>query len=201
MKKLLFLAMLFCSSMAFAENDLTNENETDKELECMEAEAPVTETMNYIVADPESAPQYSNSGSSSFDYHKYIDAIYINYGIIDGNHQFLGFDVGKDFFLDFNYAWGKNSKDKTDLDRYCIGLGFRPTMWFAKYCMFQAKLGAEYFWGSGYRAGHIACMLEPRVGVKIGSGGIAASYRFDVDKFKFRNTISGHFCVSAFFYI
>ena len=202
MKKLLFLAMLFCSSMAFAENDLTNENETDKELECVVAEAPEVETVSNAFVAPETAPQYyGNSSSSGFDYHKYIDAIYINYGIIDGNHQFLGFDVGKDFFLDFNYAWGKNSKDKTDLDRYCIGLGFRPTMWFAKYCMFQAKLGAEYFWGSGYRAGHIACMIEPRVGVKIGSGGIAASYRFDVDKFKFRNTISGHFCVSAFFYI
>ena len=130
-----------------------------------------------------------------------MDAIYVNYGIIDGNHQFLGFDVGKDFFLDFNYAWGKNSKDKTDLDRYCIGLGVRPTIWFAKYFMFQAKIGAEYFWGTGYRAGNIACLVEPRIGVKIGSGGIGASYRFDVDKFKFRNTISGHICISAFFYI
>ena len=202
MKRILFWAMLFCTATAFADNNLTNENETDKELECVVAEAPEVETVSNAFVAPESAPQYyGNSNSSGFDYHKYVDAIYINYGIIDGNHQFLGFDVGKDFFLDFNYAWGKNSKDKTDLDRYCIGLGFRPTMWFAKYCMFQAKLGAEYFWGSGYRAGHIACMIEPRVGVKIGSGGIAASYRFDVDKFKFRNTISGHFCVSAFFYI
>ncbi len=201
MKKILFWAMLFCTTTAFADNNLTNGNETDKELEGLEAEAPVAETMNYVMTVPEVAPQYSNSNSSSFDYHKYIDAIYVNYGIIDGDHQFLGFDVGKDFFVDFNYAWGKNSKGKNDLDRYCFGLGFRPTMWFAKYFMFQAKLGAEYFWGSGYRAGHIACLMEPRVGVKIGSGGIGASYRFDVDKFKFRNTISGHICISAFFYI
>ena len=188
--------------MAFAENDLTNENETDKELECVEAETPAVETVNNTFIAPEVAPQYyGGSNSSGFDYHKYIDAIYINYGIIDGNHQFLGFDVGKDFFLDFNYAWGKNSKDKDDLDRYCIGLGVRPTIWFAKYFMFQAKIGAEYFWGTGYRSGNIACLVEPRIGVKIGSGGIGASYRFDVNKFKFRNTISGHICISAFFYI
>lgn len=192
---------MFCSSVAFAENDLTSGNEINQDLECTETETPVQETSEFTLAVPEAAPQYSNSGSSNFDYHKYIDAIYINYGIIDGNHQFLGFDVGKDFFLDFNYAWGENSKGQDDLSRYCLGLGFRPTMWFAKYFMFQAKLGAEYFWGTGYRANHIACLIEPRVGVKIGSGGIGASYRFDVDKFKFRNTISGHFCVSAFFYI
>jgi len=194
--------MLFCTATAFADNNLTNENETDKELECVVAEAPEVETVSNTFIAPESAPQYyGNSSSSGFDYHKYVDAIYINYGIIDGNHQFLGFDVGKDFFLDFNYAWGKNSKDKTDLDRYCIGLGVRPTIWFAKYFMFQAKIGAEYFWGTGYRSGNIACLIEPRIGVKIGSGGIGASYRFDVDKFKFRNTISGHICISAFFYI
>ena len=129
MKKILFLAMLFCSSIAFAENDLTTENETDKEFECVEAEAPAAEIENNTFLAPETAPQYyGGSNSSGFDYHKYIDAIYVNYGIIDGNHQFLGFDVGKDFFLDFNYAWGKNSKDKTDLDRYCIGLGVRPTI-------------------------------------------------------------------------
>ena len=93
--------MLFCSSIAFAENDLTTENETDKELESVEVEAPAAEAVNYMAT--EVAPQYyGNSNSSSFDYHKYIDAIYVNYGIIDGNHQFLGFDVGKDFFLDFN---------------------------------------------------------------------------------------------------
>ena len=194
--------MLFCTATAFADNNLTNENETDKELECVVAEAPEVETVSNTFVAPETAPQYyGNSSSSGFDYHKYVDAIYINYGIIDGNHQFLGFDVGKDFFLDFNYAWGKNSKDKTDLDRYCIGLGVRPTIWFAKYFMFQAKIGAEYFWGTGYRSGNIACLIEPRIGVKIGSGGIGASYRFDVDKFKFRNTISGHICISAFFYI
>ena len=194
--------MLFCTATAFADNNLTNENETDKELECVVAEAPEVETVSNTFVAPESAPQYyGNSNSSGFDYHKYVDAIYINYGIIDGNHQFLGFDVGKDFFLDFNYAWGKNSKDKDDLDRYCIGLGVRPTIWFAKYFMFQAKIGAEYFWGTGYRSGNIACLIEPRIGVKIGSGGIGASYRFDVDKFKFRNTISGHICISAFFYI
>ena len=202
MKRILFWAMLFCTATAFADNNLTNENETDKELECVVAEAPEVETVSNTFIAPESAPQYyGNSSSSGFDYHKYVDAIYINYGIIDGNHQFLGFDVGKDFFLDFNYAWGKNSKDKTDLDRYCIGLGVRPTIWFAKYFMFQAKIGAEYFWGTGYRSGNIACLIEPRIGVKIGSGGIGASYRFDVDKFKFRNTISGHICISAFFYI
>ena len=202
MKRILFWAMLFCTATAFADNTLTNENETDKELECVVAEAPEVETVSNGFVAPESAPQYyGNSSSSGFDYHKYVDAIYINYGIIDGNHQFLGFDVGKDFFLDFNYAWGKNSKDKTDLDRYCIGLGVRPTIWFAKYFMFQAKIGAEYFWGTGYRSGNIACLIEPRIGVKIGSGGIGASYRFDVDKFKFRNTISGHICISAFFYI
>ena len=194
--------MLFCTATAFADNNLTNENETDKELECVVAEAPEVETVSNTFVAPETVPQYyGNSNSSGFDYHKYVDAIYINYGIIDGNHQFLGFDVGKDFFLDFNYAWGKNSKDKTDLDRYCIGLGVRPTIWFAKYFMFQAKIGAEYFWGTGYRSGNIACLIEPRIGVKIGSGGIGASYRFDVDKFKFRNTISGHICISAFFYI
>ena len=202
MKRILFWAMLFCTATAFADNNLTNENETDKELECVVAEAPEVETVSNAFVAPESAPQYyGNSNSSGFDYHKYVDAIYINYGIIDGNHQFLGFDVGKDFFLDFNYAWGKNSKDKDDLDRYCIGLGVRPTIWFAKYFMFQAKIGAEYFWGTGYRSGNIACLIEPRIGVKIGSGGIGASYRFDVDKFKFRNTISGHICISAFFYI
>ena len=202
MKRILFWAMLFCTATAFADNNLTNENETDKELECVVAEAPEVETVSNTFVAPETAPQYyGNSSSSGFDYHKYVDAIYINYGIIDGNHQFLGFDVGKDFFLDFNYAWGKNSKDKTDLDRYCIGLGVRPTIWFAKYFMFQAKIGAEYFWGTGYRSGNIACLIEPRIGVKIGSGGIGASYRFDVDKFKFRNTISGHICISAFFYI
>ena len=202
MKRILFWAMLFCTATAFADNNLTNENETDKELECVVAEAPEVETVSNTFVAPETVPQYyGNSNSSGFDYHKYIDAIYINYGIIDGNHQFLGFDVGKDFFLDFNYAWGKNSKDKTDLDRYCIGLGVRPTIWFAKYFMFQAKIGAEYFWGTGYRSGNIACLIEPRIGVKIGSGGIGASYRFDVDKFKFRNTISGHICISAFFYI
>ena len=202
MKRILFWAMLFCTATAFADNNLTNENETDKELECVVAEAPEVETVSNGFVAPETVPQYyGNSNSSGFDYHKYIDAIYINYGIIDGNHQFLGFDVGKDFFLDFNYAWGKNSKDKTDLDRYCIGLGVRPTIWFAKYFMFQAKIGAEYFWGTGYRSGNIACLIEPRIGVKIGSGGIGASYRFDVDKFKFRNTISGHICISAFFYI
>jgi hypothetical protein len=200
MRKILFLAMLFCSSMVFAENDLTTGNETDKELESVETEAPAVETVNNIA--PEAVPQYyGGSNSSGFDYHKYIDAIYVNYGIIDGNHQFLGFDVGKDFFLDFNYAWGKRYDGKNDLDRYCIGLGVRPTVWFAKYFMFQAKIGAEYFWGTGYRAGNIACLAEPRVGVKIGSGGIGASYRFDVNKFKFRNTISGHICISAFFYI
>ena len=194
--------MLFCTATAFADNNLTNENETDKELECVVAEAPEVETVSNTFVAPETVPQYyGNSNSSGFDYHKYVDAIYINYGIIDGNHQFLGFDVGKDFFLDFNYAWGKNSKDKDDLDRYCIGLGVRPTIWFAKYFMFQAKIGAEYFWGTGYRSGNIACLIEPRIGVKIGSGGIGASYRFDVDKFKFRNTISGHICISAFFYI
>ena len=202
MKRILFWAMLFCTATAFADNNLTNENETDKELECVVAEAPEVETVSNTFVAPETAPQYyGNSSSSGFNYHKYVDAIYINYGIIDGNHQFLGFDVGKDFFLDFNYAWGKNSKDKTDLDRYCIGLGVRPTIWFAKYFMFQAKIGAEYFWGTGYRSGNIACLIEPRIGVKIGSGGIGASYRFDVDKFKFRNTISGHICISAFFYI
>ena len=202
MKRILFWAMLFCTATAFADNNLTNENETDKELECVVAEAPEVETVSNTFIAPETAPQYyGNSSSSGFDYHKYVDAIYINYGIIDGNHQFLGFDVGKDFFLDFNYAWGKNSKDKDDLDRYCIGLGVRPTIWFAKYFMFQAKIGAEYFWGTGYRSGNIACLIEPRIGVKIGSGGIGASYRFDVDKFKFRNTISGHICISAFFYI
>ena len=202
MKRILFWAMLFCTATAFADNNLTNENETDKELECVVAEAPEVETVSNTFVAPETVPQYyGNSNSSGFDYHKYVDAIYINYGIIDGNHQFLGFDVGKDFFLDFNYAWGKNSKDKDDLDRYCIGLGVRPTIWFAKYFMFQAKIGAEYFWGTGYRSGNIACLIEPRIGVKIGSGGIGASYRFDVDKFKFRNTISGHICISAFFYI
>ena len=202
MKRILFWAMLFCTATAFADNNLTNENETDKELECVVAEAPEVETVSNTFVALETVPQYyGNSSSSGFDYHKYVDAIYINYGIIDGNHQFLGFDVGKDFFLDFNYAWGKNSKDKTDLDRYCIGLGVRPTIWFAKYFMFQAKIGAEYFWGTGYRSGNIACLIEPRIGVKIGSGGIGASYRFDVDKFKFRNTISGHICISAFFYI
>ena len=195
------MAMLFCTATAFADNNLANENETDKELECIEAEAPVTETVNNVMIAPEVAPQYSGSSSSGIDYHKYIDAIYVNYGIIDGRHQFLGFDIGKDFFVDFNYAWGENAKEKDDLDRYCFGLGFRPTIWFAKYAMFQAKLGAEYFWGSGYRAGHIAALIEPRIGVKIGSGGIGVSYRVDVDKFKFRNTISGHICASAFFYI
>lgn len=207
MKKLLLLVMMFCSTVAFAENDLTSGDEIDQNLECTEVEAPAEEVSEFTFAIPEAAPapQYGNSGSSSFDYHKYIDAIYINYGIMGGSRQFLGFDVGKDFFVDFNYAWGSNDNDKLSL--YCLGLGFRPTMWFAKYVMFQAKLGAEYYWGTGSAnggnktAGHIACLIEPRIGVKIGSGGIGASYRFDVDKFKFRNTISGHFCVSAFFYI
>ena len=48
--------MLFCSSIAFAENDLTTENETDKELESVEAEAPALETVNYMAT--EAAPQY-----------------------------------------------------------------------------------------------------------------------------------------------
>lgn len=200
--------MLFCSSVVFAENDITAENENNQVLESVEAEAPVveasTEVMSSVAPMPEAAPAPAAYGSN-FDYHKYIDAIYVNYGIMPGSRQFLGFDIGKDFFVDFNYSWGSNDNDKLSL--YCVGLGFRPTMWFSKYFMFQAKLGAEYHWGTGSAvggnktAGNIACLIEPRFGVKIGSGGLAASYRFDVNKFKFRNTIGGHLCVSAFFYI
>ena len=67
MRKILFLAMVFCSSIAFAENDLTTGNETDNELESVEAEAPAVETVNNIA--PEVAPQYyGGSNSSGFDY-------------------------------------------------------------------------------------------------------------------------------------
>ena len=73
MKKILFLAMLFCSTMTFAENDLTTENETDKELESVEAEAPAVEMVNNFSLATETAPQYyGGPNSSGFDYHKYI---------------------------------------------------------------------------------------------------------------------------------
>lgn len=195
--------MLLCSTIASAEEEQFPEIGNTTAQEQTVTQEQTTESVQTIETPyVPMEPQYYAKENHGFDYHKWVDAIYVNFGIKSSHMYSLGFDIGNPFFLGYDYTWNAGNNDKTR--GHQISLGIRPNIWMLDFLFFQCKIGAEFTFGTWHNVknvSHIDALIEPRFGVKIGSGGVAASYRFDVDQFKFSNTITGHLCVTAFYYL